>query len=110
MGLVETETVVDGSPLATDTAFDEICATGDVSESETSKPLFPAGPLSVMVAVAAPPPAIVGDENVTETSEGEPPCARSDGVRVTAAAVTETWSTTASRRLGRIAIASVERG
>jgi hypothetical protein len=54
------------SPLPTDTADDEICATLEVSDSETSKPLLPAGPVSVMVAVAALPPATVAGEKVTE--------------------------------------------
>jgi hypothetical protein len=101
---VDTGTVVDDRPLFTETAPDEICATGDVSDSDTSKPLFPAGPLNVIVAVAVPPPAMVADANVTETSDGEPPCARSDGACAATVAVTETWSTTASRRLGRIAM------
>ena len=80
-------TVADESPLPTVTADEESCATFDVTESETSKPLFPAGPESTIVAVAVLPPASVEGLKMTEESEGWPACARStSGVHQSAAA------------------------
>jgi hypothetical protein len=70
VGVVVIGTIAELRPDPTVTADEESWATFDVIDSETSNPLFPAGPLSTIVAVAVFPPAMVAGLKTTEESSG----------------------------------------